>query len=57
MAFKIEHIEYAIINKTIGRLGYKKLSLEQHEAIVNFVNGQDVFVSLPTFKIIHYDVR
>ena len=56
MAFKIEHIEYAI-NKTIGRLGYKKFSLEQHEAIAKFVNGLDVFVSLPTFKIIHYDVR
>ena len=55
MAFKIEHIEYAI-NETTGRLGYKKLSLEQHEAIVKFLNGQDVFVSLP-FKIIHYDVR
>ena len=49
MASKIEHIEYAI-NKTIGRLGYKKLSLDQHKAIVNFVNDQDVFVSLPTFK-------
>ena len=47
MTFKVEHIELAI-NKTIRRLGYKELSTEQHEAIVKFVSGRDVFISLPT---------
>ena len=30
------------------QLGYAKLSAEQEEAVLYFLSGQDVFVSLPT---------
>ena len=36
------------ITKAARSLGYEKLTTEQNKAIVHFVNGQDVFISLPT---------
>ena len=31
------------------RLGYQHLTEEQREAVIHFVGGEDVFVSLPTY--------
>ena len=42
MAFPLEAIEDAL-KMAISQAGY-----EQHETIINFVRGKDVFVSLPT---------
>ena len=36
------------VSKAVTQLGYLCLSAEQQEAVVNFVTGRDVFVSLPT---------
>ena len=40
------------------RLGYTKLSAEQEEAVLHFLSGQDVFVSLPigAWKSLCYDL-
>ena len=47
MAFPLEAIEDAL-KMAISQAGYNSLSCEQHETIINFVRGKDVFVSLPT---------
>ena len=36
------------IDLAVKKLGYKKLKDKQREAIVQFVNGHDCFISLPT---------
>ena len=38
----------AIVSTAIGRLGYDMLKPEQEAALLSFLGGRDVFVSLPT---------
>ncbi len=38
----------SIISKAAQSLGYSELKKEQHEAVMKFVTGNDVFISLPT---------
>ena len=38
----------AIVSTAIGRLGYDMLKPEQEAALLSFLGGHDVFVSLPT---------
>ena len=37
-----------IVLTAANSLGYSSLKLEQHEAVVKFASGKDVFLSLPT---------
>ena len=45
--FSKETIE-AAMQKVVEKLGYDKLFKKQREAILQFAQGKDVFVSLPT---------
>ena len=47
MAYSRSRIETALLNVS-RRLGYQHLTEEQREAVIHFVSGEDVFVSLPT---------
>ena len=38
----------AIVSTAIGRLGYDMLKPKQEAALLSFLGGRDVFVSLPT---------
>ena len=38
----------AVVDKVAKKFGYKQATPDQKKAIVAFVNGSDVFVSLPT---------
>ena len=42
------HAALTAMAVTTERLGYAKLSAEQEEAVLHFLSGQDVFISLPT---------
>ena len=37
-----------LINEVVGNVGYEKLKDDQRDAIAAFLQGKDVFVSLPT---------
>ena len=47
MAYAMIDIEVALA-KAVKHLGYERLSLEQHEAIMQFVAYQDAFISIST---------
>ncbi len=49
MAINISNAEIVdIVCETAKGAGYLSLEEEQQQAILNFVSGRDVFVSLPT---------
>ncbi len=49
MAINISNAEIVyIVCETAKGAGYLSLKAEQQQAILNFVSGRDVFVSLPT---------
>ncbi len=47
MVYSITHVNKAM-NDAVLDVGYDSPSDEQREAVVKFVNGNDVFVSIPT---------
>ncbi len=47
MAYSRPRIEAALANASC-RLGYQRLTIEQREAVIYFLSGEDVFISLPT---------
>ena len=47
MVYAMIDIE-VVLAKAVKHLGYERLPLEQHEAIMHFMAGKDVFLSIPT---------